>query len=158
MPCVSNKSSDVSCKHGPPECVGNMFMLCAANLPFPPGAQTQNKTPIVRSLGFANCLLASYNKIPERELIEDCSLEFDLDFGALNVYVSRQVDEDDDPDGVSGLALLTTNFKRNTTLGINEKIWCIRDGHTWKDCQPHGDETPTLVDEINRLYGNSGSS
>ncbi|OJD21711.1 hypothetical protein ACJ73_06949 [Blastomyces percursus] len=169
---VSNKSSDVSCKHGPAECVGNMLMLCAANLPFPPGAQTQNKTPIVRSLGFANCLLASYDKIPERELVEDCASEFGLDFGALNACVSRQVDEDDDKrtsiddpdkDKVSGLALLRTDFKRNAALGIkksctvrvNENIWCIRDSHEWKDCQPHGDETPTLVDEINRLYDNS---
>ncbi|KLJ09628.1 hypothetical protein EMPG_14954 [Blastomyces silverae] len=172
---VSNKSSDVSCKHGPAECVGNMLMLCAANLPFPPGSETQNKTPIVRSLGFANCLLASYDKIPERELVEDCALEFGLDFGALNACVSRQVDEDDakragsddpDKDKVSGLALLRTDFKRSAALGIkksctvrvNEKIWCIRDSHEWKDCQPGGDKTSTLVDEINRLYDNSGSS
>ncbi|PGH07011.1 hypothetical protein GX51_02051 [Blastomyces parvus] len=172
---VSNKSSDVSCMHGPGECVGNMLMLCAANLPFPPGSKTQNKTPVVRSLGFANCLLASYTKIPERELVEDCALEFGLDFGALNACVSRQVDEaddkragidDPDKDKISGLALLRTDFKRNAALGIkksctvrvNEKIWCIRDGHEWKDCQPHGDETSTLVDEINRLHDNSGSS
>ncbi|PGH34237.1 hypothetical protein GX50_02914 [[Emmonsia] crescens] len=168
---VSNKSSDVSCLHGPDECVGNMIILCAANLPFPPGSTTHNKTPTVRSLGFANCLLASYHKIPERDLVEDCALEHGIDFKALNACASRQVDEDDDkhagvdkPDKLSGLALLRTDFKRNAALDIkksctvrvNEKIWCIRDGNEWKDCQTNGGETSALVDEINRLY-NSGS-
>ncbi|OJD14334.1 hypothetical protein AJ78_05299 [Emergomyces pasteurianus Ep9510] len=164
---VSNSSSDVSCMHGPDECVGDMLILCAANLPFPPGAKTQSTMPTIRSLGFANCLLASYEKIPERALVEDCALEHGIDFHALNACASRQVDEDDikragvdDPNKLSGLALLRMDFKRNAALGItksctvriNEKLWCIRDNQEWKDCHPGGGETTTLVDEINRLY------
>ncbi|OAX78298.1 hypothetical protein ACJ72_07396 [Emergomyces africanus] len=163
----SDNSSDVSCMHGPDECVGNMLILCASNLPFPPDTKTHTKMPTVRSLGFANCLLNSYNKIPERALVEDCAMEYGIDFKALNDCASRQADEDDvkragadDPDTLSGLALLRTDFKRNTALGItksctvrvNEKIWCIRDRDEWTDCQPRGGETSTLVDEINGLY------
>ncbi|PGH10852.1 hypothetical protein AJ79_05212 [Helicocarpus griseus UAMH5409] len=164
---ASNDSSAVSCMHGPGECVGDMILLCAANLPYSPDSKTYPKTPTVRSLGFANCLISSYEKIPQRELVEDCALEHGIDFKALNACASRQLDENDDehagvedPNKLSGLALLRKDFHRTARLGIktsctvrvDEKIWCVRDGGEWTDCEKDGGNVTVLSNEIERLY------
>ncbi|PGH11738.1 hypothetical protein AJ80_06999 [Polytolypa hystricis UAMH7299] len=171
---ASNSSSNVSCMHGPSECIGNMLLLCAANLPFPPETKNYTKTPTVRSLGFAHCLISNYQRIPERAFVEDCALEHGVDFRAINECASRQFDEVDepsgggddgdesDPDKISGLALLRKSFMRNERLGIrksctvrvDKKIWCIRDGGVWKDCAQDGKggEVPTLVEHIEQLW------
>lgn len=162
------------CMHGPEECLGDMIILCAAHLPFPPSSEAYNNTtPVVRSLGFANCLLSSYQKIPERALVESCAMEFGIDFNALNACLSRQDDEDDTkrigihgPGEASGLALLRSDFIRNAALGIqtsctvrvNKKTWCIRDGGQWRDCQSRGGEVSSLVEEINSLYNNGSET
>ncbi|EEP75516.1 conserved hypothetical protein [Uncinocarpus reesii 1704] len=164
---VSESTSDVSCKHGPSECVGNMLMLCAANLPFPcdpkqskPGDKC--KVPTVRSLGFANCLLRDYKNIPDRNIVEDCALEHGIDFKALNKCASSQSDEGHKVDGeLSGLALLRESFRRSQRVGatrsctvrVNEKQWCVLDGGKWKECQKEGAETVDgLVKEVEKLY------
>ncbi|EER38474.1 conserved hypothetical protein [Histoplasma capsulatum var. duboisii H88] len=171
---ASNESSDVMCMHGPEECLGDMIILCAAHLPFPPSSEVYNDTtPVVRSLGFANCLLSSYQKIPERALVESCAMEFGIDFNALNACLSRQADEEDtkrigvhDAGEASGLALLRSDFIRNAALGIktsctvrvNKKTWCIRDSGQWKDCQSRGGEASSLIEEINSLYNNGSET
>ncbi|WEW57404.1 hypothetical protein PRK78_002871 [Emydomyces testavorans] len=168
---VSESSSGVSCKHGPSECVGNMLMLCAANLPFPcdpkqskPGDKC--KIPTVRSLGFANCLLRDYKDIPDRNIVEDCALEHGIDFKALNKCASSQTDERDTAarkghGELSGLALLRESFRRSQRVGatrsctvrVDEKEWCVLDGGKWKDCQKKGAETVGgLVKEVERLF------
>ncbi|KAL4980124.1 hypothetical protein BDW66DRAFT_125682 [Aspergillus desertorum] len=164
---VSNKSSDVECKHGPGECVGDMLMLCAANLPFEPeDGPAQDRTPTVRYLGFATCLISSYQEIPDRTLVEQCALEHGIDFDALNNCVSQQ---DDDPnkstqDGpLSGVRLLREsarhsaelNVKTSCTVRLDNTVWCVRDGGIWKDCAKEGEgsKVPVLVDEIEKLWG-----
>ncbi|KAK2731974.1 hypothetical protein FQN55_004302 [Onygenales sp. PD_40] len=163
---VSNSSSDVACMHGPSECVGDMIILCAANIPYPPSSKTYPKTPTVRSLGFANCMISSYKRIPERGLVEDCALEHGIDFQSINKCASSQEDDEShaggDPDKVSGIALLRKDFKRTQRLGIkrsctvrvDEKIWCVRDDGEWTDCAKNGNgsNTSVLVDEIEKLY------
>ncbi|EER24529.1 hypothetical protein D8B26_005140 [Coccidioides posadasii str. Silveira] len=164
---VSESSSDVSCKHGPSECVGNMLMLCAANLPFPcdpkqskPGDKC--KVPTIRSLGFANCLLRDYKNIPDRNIVEDCALEHGIDFKALNKCASSQSDDPSSSNGeLSGLALLRESFRRSQQVGatksctvrVDEKEWCILDGGQWKNCQKKGADTVDgIVYEVERLY------
>ncbi|KAK2759183.1 hypothetical protein FQN54_003283 [Arachnomyces sp. PD_36] len=170
---ISNDTSGVACMHGPAECVGNMLILCAANLPFPPtltsdsSSDSSSLTPTIRSLGFANCLISSYRRIPERGLVEYCALEHGIDFDALNQCASRQDDDeggggvDEDPDKPSGIALLRRSIQRNLdaniktscTVRLDEQIWCVRDGGVWKDCvdDGQGSSVSVLVEEIERL-------
>ncbi|KAF7715255.1 Uncharacterized protein PECH_002125 [Penicillium ucsense] len=169
---VSEKSTEVDCKHGPGECIGNMLLLCAANLPFPPTnddsllPEVYPRTPIIRSLGFANCMLNGYSHIPNREFIHECAMEHGIDFDALNRCASQQ---DDDPDGgeqdgpmLSGLALLRESALRSDSLGIktsctvrlDESVWCVRDNGEWKDCarDAEGSNPRVLVDAVNKLW------
>ncbi|RHZ60254.1 hypothetical protein CDV55_103952 [Aspergillus turcosus] len=163
---VSNKSTDVVCKHGPAECIGDMLILCAANLPFPPKGQSMNRTPTIRSLGFANCLISSYEKIPERSFVEQCALEHGIDFDALNECASQQ---DDDPghdggdkDPLSGIALLRKSAQHSEALGVttsctvrlDEHVWCVRDDGVWKDCAQggRGSQVSVLVEEIDKIW------
>ncbi|RDW78656.1 GILT family protein [Aspergillus mulundensis] len=164
---VSNESSDVVCMHGPGECIGDMLMLCAANLPFQPeDAPAQSQTPTVRYLGFATCLISSYQDIPDRPLVEQCALEHGIDFDALNECVSQQDDDPNKPtqDGpLSGIRLLRESARHSADLGVrtsctvrlDEKVWCVRDGGTWKDCAKEGEgsKVDILVDEIEKLWG-----
>ncbi|PYH86037.1 hypothetical protein BO82DRAFT_389170 [Aspergillus uvarum CBS 121591] len=168
---VSNKSSEIQCKHGPTECIGDMLLLCAANLPFPPqgiesavGPMTA-RTPTIRSLGFANCLVGSYSKIPERHHVEQCALEHGIDFSALNACASQEIDDPDyggDSAPLSGMALLRESaihsaklgVKTSCTLRLDESVWCVRDGGVWKDCAKNGQgsQVSVLVDEVKRLW------
>lgn len=130
--------NDVHCMHGPSECLGNIISLCAISL-FPKDA--------VISLGFTNCLLHSYSRIPARDLVQSCASEHGIEFDALNACIS-------DDDG-KGLHLLQESMERSKEAGIRKsctirvrnKIWCIRDGGEWKDC-PNGNSVDALVAEI----------
>ena len=130
--------NDVHCMHGPAECLGNIISLCAISL-FPKDA--------VRSLGFTNCLLRFYSRIPARDLVQSCASEYGIEFDALNACIS-------DDDG-TGLHLLQESIERSEEAGIKksctvrvrDKIWCIRDGGEWKDC-PSGSSVDALVTEI----------
>ncbi|KAK2736476.1 hypothetical protein FQN57_000732 [Myotisia sp. PD_48] len=180
---ASPNSSSVACLHGPGECIGNLLILCAANLPYPPREpeDTTTKlttsfktTPTVRYLGFTNCMISQYKKIPSRALVEDCALEYGISFKALNACGSRQNDEgegfnqdndhydDNDPNQPSGLALLRKSFKRSAELGVtksctvrlDKKTWCIRDGGEWTSCGDGNERSsvPALKTEIERLW------
>lgn len=169
---ATSDSSEIECKHGPAECIGDMLMLCAANLPFPPTTdkstlpQPYPRTPIIRSLGFANCLINDYERIPEREFVHQCSLEHGIDFDALNHCASQQNDDPGEGPGgkppLSGLALLREDALRGDKLGVrisctvrlNETVWCVRDNGEWKDCAQDGQggKPQVLVDEVKRLW------
>ncbi|KAL2003214.1 hypothetical protein VTN02DRAFT_4621 [Thermoascus thermophilus] len=181
---VSNKTSEVDCKHGPTECIGDMLILCASHLPFPPNssssdssltttttttsASSNQKIPTVRWLGFANCLISSYERIPERTFVQSCALEHGIDFDALNKCASQQEDYDDGSDGgdkdtpLSGIALLRKSAVRSQRLGVttsctvrlDEKVWCVRDGGVWQDCARNGEgrKASVLAEEVERLY------
>ena len=150
-----------------------MLILCAANLPFPlpvedtsssSSAAPSGKTPTIRSVGFANCLMSSYERIPNRAFVQDCASEHGIDFKTLNRCVSRAMDighggEDDE---ISGLKLLRESFMRSQSLGIktsctvrvDEQVWCVRDGGVWKDCGENEErsEVSALVGEVDRLW------
>ncbi|KAL9580356.1 MAG: hypothetical protein Q9203_006335 [Teloschistes exilis] len=137
-----DSNDSVHCKHGSTECLGNMLALCAINL-YP-------QDPVIY-LGFSNCLISSYSKIPLRELVEPCALEYGIPFEDLNACVSEEG---------KGLDLLTDSIerseaarvKRSCTVRVDNKIWCVRDGGQWKDC-PGGSDVNSLVQEVKRLYG-----
>ena len=127
--------------HGSTECLGDMLALCARDL-FP------NRTVV--SLGFATCLVLSYPRIPDRDLVENCALEHGIGFEALNACVSE--------DG-KGSDLLRASVGRSADAGVVKsctvrvagKIWCIRDGGQWKECDG-GSEPEDLVAEVKRHY------
>ncbi|KAJ5159764.1 Gamma interferon inducible lysosomal thiol reductase GILT [Penicillium canariense] len=169
---VSSKTSEIECMHGPGECIGDMLMLCAANLPFPPTAdesllpQTYPRTPIIRSLGFANCLINDFSQIPDREFVHQCAMEHGIDFEALNKCASQQGDKlggggQGEP-SLSGLALLRESALRSQSVGarisctvrLDESVWCIRDGGEWRDCAQKGDgaNPQALIEEVKRLW------
>ncbi|KAL4807704.1 hypothetical protein BDV18DRAFT_158909 [Aspergillus unguis] len=167
---VSNQTSDVDCMHGPGECIGDMLMLCAANLPFPPENGSQGRTPTVRYLGFSTCLISQYEEIPGRDLVEHCALEHGISFEALNECVSRQ---DDDPNKSiqegppGGLSLLRESAKHSAELGvktsctvrIDDGVWCVRDGGVWRNCAKdgQGSQVSVLVDEIETRWAQRNS-
>lgn len=161
------------CKHGPEECIGDVLILCAINLPDPQLSQSPSpplspespRIPTIRSLGFANCLIASYERIPDRALVEECAFEHGIDFDALNDCASQQEDDLDHVYGkrpLSGLALLRRSALHNEELDIStsctvrldESVWCVRDGGVWKDCAHggRGSEVPVLVDEVEKRW------
>ncbi|KAE8385956.1 hypothetical protein BDV23DRAFT_164112 [Aspergillus alliaceus] len=160
---VSNQSSDIQCKHGPGECIGDMVMLCAQDLPFSAEGETGNpiRMPTIRSLGFANCLIGQYAHIPDRTLVHNCALRHGIDFEALNSCVSKQ---EDDPvnDALSGLALLRQSAIHSAELGVStsctvrldDSVWCVRDGAAWRDCakEGKGSQVSVLVEEVERLW------
>ncbi|KAM3515774.1 hypothetical protein MY11210_000545 [Beauveria gryllotalpidicola] len=86
----------VKCKHGPPECLGNIIELCAREL-YP--------DPKI-SLGFVMCLSKDYKNIPERSLIEDCALEYAIDIKKLNECAILD-------DGAHGMDLLRTSVRHS---------------------------------------------
>lgn len=120
-----------------------MLSLCAQDL-FP------NRTVV--SLGFTTCLVLSYSRIPDRDLVENCALEHGIGFDALNSCVSE--------DG-QGADLLRASVKRSANAGVVKSCtvrvagenWCIRDGAEWKNCEG-GSQAEDLVAEVRRLYGN----
>jgi hypothetical protein len=142
-----------------------MIILCAANLPFTPSTTITNSlTPTIRSLGFANCLISEYDKIPDRSLVEDCALEHGIEFDALNKCLSHQNDDMDDPsdptpDDPSGIALLRKSARHSEEVGVqtsctvrlDETIWCVRDGQVWKDCAS-GSSVSALVKQVEQLW------
>jgi hypothetical protein len=132
----------VSCMHGPEECLGDILELCAARL-YP--------APKVH-LGFTMCLTRSYEKIPERALLEDCALEHGVDFEALNTCAV-------DRDGVLAVDALRASFARSAAAGVSTsctvrldgRVRCVRDGGEWRDCEA-GSTVEDLVADIVDLY------
>lgn len=94
------------------------------------------------------CLSKEYTDIPSEQLVHECALEHGINFGKLNHCVSSD-------DGQKGIELLRSSVQRSAThnvttsctVRVNDKIWCVRDGGEWKDCES-GHEPRNLVDEI----------
>lgn len=127
--------------HGPPECLGNIILLCAAHL-YP--------SPKLH-LGFANCMISKYPDIPARSLVENCALEHGLSFDKINACIS---DED-----AHGINLLRESVERSQemnvttscTVRLQGQVRCVRDGDVWKDCK-EGSGVGDLVGDVERLY------
>jgi hypothetical protein len=104
------------------------------------------------------CLTRDYKSIPQRSLIEDCSLEHGIDFSKLNECAVRD-------DGGFGMGMLRDSVRRSTQAGVtksctvrlNEEIYCIRDGGKWKDC-PNGPGVNDLVIAVEKLYQSSSAA
>ncbi|KIW21404.1 hypothetical protein PV08_01984 [Exophiala spinifera] len=137
---VDPKSDEVSCKHGPAECLGNVILLCAAKV-FP---------DVKIWLGFANCMISDYPDIPKRDLVESCAMEHGIDFSRLNGCIS---------DEGEGIGLLRSSIERSEEYNVTKsctvrlagKVRCIRDGGRWYDC-PGGSAVRDLVGDVNDLY------
>ena len=136
-----DKNDTVHCMHGSTECLGNMLGLCANEL-FP------HDTKI--SLGFSTCLIMSYQRIPDRDLVTQCALEHGISFDELNACISEEG---------KGLDLLEASVERSEKAGVKKsctvrvdgKEWCVRDGGQWKDCDG-GHKVDDLVKEVQRRY------
>ena len=132
--------------HGPDECLGNMFELCAFQL-----YQHEPK----QWLPFYNCMFRDYPSIPKREYIHNCANECGMDFDKLNKCAS-----DEGEDG--GFEMLRRDARRSQELGIKTsctitvvgKVRCVRDGGRWKNCKG-GSDVNVFKKEIKDLY-NSG--
>lgn len=124
--------------HGPSECLGNLILLCAAQLYPDPKL----------SLGFANCMIGDYHDIPDRDLVESCAMEQGLDFKKINGCIS---------DVGKAQGLLRDSVERSAeakvttscTLRLEGKVWCVTDGK--KDCND-GINLDGLVKDIETAY------
>jgi Gamma interferon inducible lysosomal thiol reductase (GILT) len=126
--------------HGPPECLGNMILLCAAHL-YP--------NPKL-SLGFANCMIDDYHDIPERDLVESCAMEHSLDFKKINSCISEEGKAQEmlrESVEKSAKANVTTSC----TVRLNGKVRCVRDGGKWKDCEG-GSDVKSLVKDVKKAF------
>jgi hypothetical protein len=134
------KSDEVHCMHGPEECLGNIIQLCAADVYPDPKMY----------LGFTNCMTSDYKDIPQRDLVEECAMEYGIDFNKLNNCIS---------DEGKGIDLLRASVERSRSLGVTksctirlaDEIRCIRDGGEWSDCDG-GSGVEDLVADIESLY------
>lgn len=114
-----------------------MLSLCADSL---------HPNNSVISLGFTNCLVSSYSRIPDRDLVESCALEHGIGFDDLNSCIS---------DEGKGEGLLAASIDRShdagvtisCTVRVRGKNWCVRDGGDWKDCN-QGHDVQDLVGEV----------
>ena len=137
---TTGDDGNVECMHGPDECLGNMLSLCAQQL-FPDDAK--------RSLGFTTCMIMKYPDIPQRELVEQCSLEHGINFEDINGCIS---------DEGRGTGLLEESVKRSKEAGVTksctvrlaDKIWCVRDGGQWKNCS-QGHDPSDLADAVKEI-------
>ena len=134
------KSDQLSCMHGPSECLGNIILLCAA----------QEYPDPKMYLSFTRCLTHDYAHIPERDFVESCAMDSGIDFSKINKCIS---------DEGHGSELLRDSFIRShdnnvtksCTVRLNGKFRCIRDGGKWYDC-PGGSEPVDLIRDSNELY------
>jgi hypothetical protein len=137
---VDPKSDEVTCMHGPSECLGNIIQLCAAKIYPDPK----------RYLGFTNCMISEYKEIPERDLVEECASEYGISFNNLNACIS---------DEGEGIELLRASVQRSHDAGVrysctvrlDDEVRCIRDGGAWSNCDG-GSEVADLVADIDDLY------
>jgi Gamma interferon inducible lysosomal thiol reductase (GILT) len=124
--------------HGPPECLGNMILLCAADL-YP--------NPML-SLGFANCLIDDYHDIPQRDLVESCAMEHSLDFNKINRCISEEGKAQamlrDSVERSAG-----ANVRTSCTIRLQAEEWCVTDGK--RDCND-GVNLDGLVEAIKSAY------
>lgn len=120
--------------HGPPECLGNMILLCAAQ------AYPDPKL----SLGFANCLINEYHDIPDRDLVETCAMEHGMDFDTINRCISE---EGHALDMLRESVLRSSDAKVSTscTIRLEDKIWCVTDSEN--DCND-GKNLEPLINDI----------
>ncbi|KAJ4421825.1 hypothetical protein N0V82_003524 [Gnomoniopsis sp. IMI 355080] len=93
------ENDGVDCKHGPEECLGNIMLLCAANIYPDPKIY----------LGFAMCLIKDYQDIPQRSHFEDCALEHAIDFDKLSDCASQD-------DGAFGVDMLRNSVRRSAEV------------------------------------------
>lgn len=139
---TTDHDDGVLCQHGPQECLGNIIELCAAKLYPDPKIY----------LGFTMCLSRNYKDIPQKELIEDCSLEHGISMSRLNDCAVDQ-------DGTPAVEMLQDSFKRSAdadvrtscTVRVDGETFCIRDDGEWKDCK-NGSKASDLVAAINERY------
>ena len=137
---IDSDSDEVSCMHGPGECLGNIIQLCAAKTYADPKIY----------LGFANCMTSDYRKIPQRDLVEECAMEHSIDFQKLNACVS------DEGEGIDLLRdsverSRENNVTKSCTVRLNNEVRCIRDGGRWYDC-PGGSNVTDLVKDVKDLF------
>ncbi|KAF2020026.1 hypothetical protein BU24DRAFT_431605 [Aaosphaeria arxii CBS 175.79] len=139
---TTDDDDGVKCMHGQTECLGNILELCAAS---------EYPDPKIY-LGFTMCLSRQYERIPKKDLIEDCALEHGIDFDTLNHCMSRD-------DGAYGMDMLRKSVQRSAKLGVstsctirlNGKTRCVVDGGEFRDCDD-GSEPKDLIRDIKDLY------
>lgn len=137
---IDDKSDEITCMHGPSECLGNIIELCVARI------YTNPKI----FLGFTNCMTSNYSQIPDRDLVEYCSLEHGVDFDQVNDCISDE-GEGGEMLRQSILRSQENNVTKSCTVRLAGKVRCIRDGGKWYDC-PGGSGVDDLVHDIEHLY------
>jgi hypothetical protein len=139
--------AEISCKHGPEECLGNMLHLCGDSL----------ASSLSQSISWSSCLLQDYEEIPARALVERCAQEAGVGFDAVNDCIS-------DIGERGGAAMLRRSVlwsehvgaRISATVRVAGKVVCIRDDGEWKECEG-GHEVRDLVREVEEAYYDGGA-
>ena len=130
--------SNITCPHGPTECVGDQQQLCAQLLANPISGAEQ-------WWGFSACQSATRTSIPDNA--EECAAKVGLDYKALNDCVSSV-----GPNLLYYSAERTLQAKQSVscTLTLNGVQWCQHDS-TWKGCA-EGNDGDSLIRAVCKRY------
>ena len=130
--------SNITCPHGPTECVGDAQQLCAQLMADP-------SAPSAQWWSFATCQSATRNDIPGNGAA--CAKQAGLDAGLLDACVSSV---GSNLLYYSGQRAIAAKQGVSCTITLNDQQWCQHDS-TWKGCA-EGNDGPSLVRAICKRY------
>ncbi|BFZ62502.1 hypothetical protein YB2330_003599 [Saitoella coloradoensis] len=119
-------TTDITCKHGPSECLGNIQQLCFSQ---------SYPNPHLYLLPFILCQNLNQSQIPQNGI--GCFDFLNLDLTKWEQEIVPCVE------GGEGLGLLINsargvqerNVTRSCTVEVGGRKVCVRDGGEWKDCE-----------------------
>jgi len=134
--------ANITCMHGENECEGNRQQLCSQLL--------SSARPLsLQYLNFTTCQAASYRDVPNNGAA--CAQKTGFDADKLQSCVSSVGQQ---------LLFDSVNYSRSRnqsvscTLLVEDALWCIRDGSTWKQCS-EGTDGPSLITAVCNRYKGS---
>jgi hypothetical protein len=128
----------VTCQHGFNECEGNRFLACA----------NEYADSVADALDFNNCVLSSYERVPESKLLEECARDSDIDYGKIHECAYAKEGLDLLYNSVEDTISAGANF--SCTVQVDKELWCVRDDYEWQ-CGPEHYEVGELVKYIKKL-------
>lgn len=134
-------ATNITCMHGENECEGNRQQLCSQLL--------SSANPLsLQYLNFTTCQAASYREVPNNAAA--CAKQSGFDGAKLQSCVSSV-----------GQQLLydSVNYSRarnqsvSCTVLVEDRLWCIRDSSTWKQCSEGTDGASLITAVCSRYKG-----
>jgi len=134
---LESNLTDIKCKHGPSECIGNKQQLCIQNI--------YNQTILIKYL---ICQSKNILEIPDNG--EQCAKKNLINWSNIQSCVTTNKGNN-----LFHKSLERTHLalaKKSCTIHINEKFWCMHDGF-WLNCIEGHDEKSFIKAICSRYNG-----